>query len=317
MLLMAALRRRVVQRVVGLAGTQLKRTNTNTNTNFKTQANADTVKGNGRFKDPTPVPIDETGFQYLDKISPEPEKPDPYKLLEAELKPYVDTGTLNQLPEDLLKQIEEARTIAEEVKRIAAIDAAQEAVPPFTHSQVRRVKTQEEIAKAKQTVPVDPEPSKPNYEAFGYGAKQERVNIDYNYNLEEYRDFTKVLKGRQEKDEKRQLEERKLLKYLKTVDDHDTNLYLKQKDMNRLMIPEDPEPLDLSDIPRKLARRKRHTQSEKYDNDISHYDVWRSYDRALIKLMAEEPCTFKFQVAPALLVKVSTGGMQSRPSASR
>ena len=120
----------------------------------------------------------------------------------------------------------------------------------------------------------------PNLNSPDYLNKQERVEVNYNYNYEEHKDFTKRLKDQKIKDEERLLQEKKYFKYLK---DNKDDPEIKSTKISRLTVPIEKIPdfdVDTSNYQPKRSQKSRRLYDRKlHDINISNYDAWRCWDR--------------------------------------
>jgi hypothetical protein len=127
----------------------------------------------------------------------------------------------------------------------------------------------------------------PNFNSPDFLKKQERLEINYNYNFEQHRDFTHTFKKQRAIDDKRLLEEQKYLKHLKENKDHPG---VKASKIPKLAVPVEKLPdydVDVSNYkPERTKKSRRIYDRRLHDINITNYDAWRCFDRYfLIKVV--------------------------------
>jgi hypothetical protein len=154
-------------------------------------------------------------------------------------------------------------------------------------------------------LPLYPDLSQPGYETIEYYPKQDRLVMEYNYNYEQYKDYSRLFNKKMSEDKKNTLEERKLMKYLYNVNNNETNGYLKKMHMTRSMLREDPRDkgLDITGVKILGKKKPKKTINMFRAGTLDKYDAWRCTDRKLFQMGREIKCRCKLSLAPCLLVK--------------
>ena len=122
----------------------------------------------------------------------------------------------------------------------------------------------------------------PNLNSPDFLKKQERLDINYNYNYEQHRDFTNTFKKQKAIDEKRTLEEQKYLKHIKENREHPG---VKASKISKLVVPVEKLPdynVDITNYkPERTKKSRRIYDRRLHDINITNYDAWRCWDRYL------------------------------------
>lgn len=262
---------------------------------------------NGRFKDPMDIGIKADLPDYFwEEGEPVPLKTTDVMKKTIELfEKYTDDWKFRQLPMRYQDFIVRSIMLYDQAKQAETQILMEANAGPYKH--YNRMFLQPKTRRLPKSPPLAlfPDPAQPGYEDVNYHSKQERLVIEHNYNYEQFRDYTKLLKKRQNEDEKEQLEERKLMKYVRTVKNSETDGYLKRHHMTRsgmLVDPRDKD-LDTSNVKVPGKRKPKKTINQFRAGTLDKYDAWRSTDRNLYQMGREEDCTVKLQLIPHLLVK--------------
>jgi len=144
-------------------------------------------------------------------------------------------------------------------------------------------------------------PPHPNRDSDDFKKKQPRLQLNYNYNFFQHKEFTKFFETQVEKDKKKDLLEKRLLKYLKNVEDKHTDKKLDEMFLKREEIP-DYEDVDITELleqkDKKNTRLRIKTRSS---SDTTNYDAWRVFDRGLIRYNDHELSKCTLRVSPVAL----------------
>lgn len=138
--------------------------------------------------------------------------------------------------------------------------------------------------------------------------RQPRLDLTkYNYNYEQYREFTSLYEEAKRKDDEELMYFYKMVKYSKEnadKGDKSAMAFAKKFRLDLVEVPEEFKDISLDDLKiRKLKISKRFVIRNRTSRDISKYDAWRTYDRELLKSGPADGCTRKISFAPASLVK--------------
>eukprot|EP00826_Nyctotherus_ovalis_P039134 TRINITY_DN3735_c0_g2_i2.p1 TRINITY_DN3735_c0_g2~~TRINITY_DN3735_c0_g2_i2.p1 ORF type:complete len:513 (-),score=168.28 TRINITY_DN3735_c0_g2_i2:1403-2941(-) len=262
---------------------------------------------NGRFKDPMDIGIKpELPDYFWEEGEPAPLKTtDVLKKTIEEFEKYTDEWKFRQLPLRYQDFIIRSILMYDQAKQAETQNLVETNTPPYKHYD--RMFLQPRTRRLPKSPPLAlfPDPAQPGYEDVNYYSKQERLVIEHNYNYEQFRDYTKLLKKRQDEDKKEQLEEQKLMKYVRTVKNRETDNYLKRNHMTRSMLVVDPqdEDLDISNVKVPGKRKPKKTINQFRAGTLDNYEAWRSTDRNLFQMGREKECKVKLQLIPNLLVK--------------
>jgi hypothetical protein len=133
---------------------------------------------------------------------------------------------------------------------------------------------------------------------------QPRLQINYNFNFEEHREFQKMYNQYKKEDENRILEQHKLMKYIKTYPNRPE---VKFKLINKVVVPLDNIPdydVDISSYKPKITKKSRKKVKAAQDDHFNDYECWRSYDRKYPKYAEDQPF-IKVELIPKKLIQVN------------
>ncbi len=268
---------------------------------------------NGRFRDPLhPIPMLEEEFPIT-----EPQLPTPlpnttiFSDVMKEVERYGKEWKDDALPDNLRDFLINTTAVFQQMREVETTQLIESNAGKYRHNDLFFLPIKDQRGPyepiPKPVVPIEPDMPQPAYEAAEYNPKQERLSLDYNYNFEQYRDFARKHAEMRAKEEKKAEDDRRLMKYLKTVENRTTNGYLKRMNMTRAMIQAEDEKLDLTNVkvPGKKKRSKK-TINERRKGDLSTYDAWRCSDRRMITFGSIDKCNAKAKLIPTNLVKVSS-----------
>jgi hypothetical protein len=133
---------------------------------------------------------------------------------------------------------------------------------------------------------------------------QPRLQMNFNFNFEEHREFTYMFNKFKKADEERILEQQKLIKYIKTYPDRPE---VKSKFMKRIVVPLDNIPdydVDISNFKPNITRKSRRKYKEADDEHFKNYECWRCYDRIFPTYTEDQPF-MKIELIPKKLIQVN------------
>jgi hypothetical protein len=145
-----------------------------------------------------------------------------------------------------------------------------------------------------------------------YFKRQERVNLDeMSYNHEQFKRYTNTFNKAKAMDDAHQKNIYKVVRYVKENKDNTGDLYVKKftevdgYDPDLIEVPEEFKDLPLDDLEnvggRKFAQRK--VIKRKSCTNLSKYDAWRCWDRAVLKGDGKHHGVATLYIAPAQLVR--------------
>ena len=143
-----------------------------------------------------------------------------------------------------------------------------------------------------------------NYLSEDFMKKQNRITINYNYNYEQHKEYTKMFKEVEIQDKQEQIQEMKLLKYIKENPDRHN---VKHRLMKKIVVPLDKIPnfpVDIEGYTPKVSKKsRRHYQAKKFDTSLDGYTSWRCWDREMDFLNPLNHVFLPVKLSPKKLMK--------------
>jgi len=143
-----------------------------------------------------------------------------------------------------------------------------------------------------------------NYLSEDFMKKQNRIDINYNYNFEQHKEYTKMFREVQKEDKEKQNKDMKFLKYVK---ENQEKHNVKNRFMKNLVVPIEKIPnfpVDISDYAPKVTRAsRRNYDSKKYNLTLEGYDCWRCYDRNMFFTNPANHNCLNVKLSPLKLLK--------------
>lgn len=150
---------------------------------------------------------------------------------------------------------------------------------------------------------------KPNAEDPTAQSRVSRINMNYNYNFEQHKTYTRELEIARKKDAEKVESEDKLLAYLKTnPNSHFSRNYIPKMAVpyEKLKYPVDAatNKLYLDWVPEK-SKRERRKIVPKHSIELKGYDSWRSFDKQISYIKNYHDNSKRIFISPTKLIKVS------------
>jgi hypothetical protein len=133
------------------------------------------------------------------------------------------------------------------------------------------------------------------------------MEVLYNYNLEEHKDFNKFYKKSVEEDKVKIMEKQKILKYIKlNPDTHQVRTRLIPKYLTNGIMPDmiPDYPVDITGFKPAVVKKTRRKYDKPKVNHYKTYDAWRCWDREWPD-WAPEYQNIKVYLKPKYLINVN------------
>jgi hypothetical protein len=128
---------------------------------------------------------------------------------------------------------------------------------------------------------------------------------NYNYNYEQFKEYTTLYDEAKKKDQEELRQFYKMVKYSRLnaeKGDKSAVAFAKKFRLDLITIPDEYKDESIDDI-KAHKKTKRPLVRVRTNRDMSKYDAWRVFDRELLKTGGKQICDRKIWLSPALLVK--------------
>lgn len=147
----------------------------------------------------------------------------------------------------------------------------------------------------------------PNFSDLESGKKQKRLSIDYNFNFEENKIFSREYNKAKKIDDLNIENENKLLTYIKNNPNSKEAIKFRFTNFvpieRKIQIPINTHSYDFSDWTPEKKKEERKERVDKFSKNITEYDVWRTFTETIPYIKNFSDNSRKIKISPKKLIQ--------------